>query len=231
MADVSLPEVVAEYQPSASVLRSLQNINLIAVVGASASGKTAIIELAAETIPDLHMVGNETSRARRPDEPEGLEYRFVSQEQMLASMQRGEYVQVALGKTGQLSATRLSDYPVEGTGLIAIWSSAVPTFRKLFPKLRTVFIVPDSFDRWMEWFSERSKDISEEEKAKRLSEAKISYQFALKDPDVIFILNDELERAVERIAQVGTGKVPDSQDRARQIAKNNYIRLLKAHEL
>lgn len=221
----SLVEAVENYSPSRAVLDKLHRIKLIAVVGSSAAGKTSIIERALKASSDMRLVGGETSRSPRPGEKEDFEYRFKTKEQMLDTMRRGEYVQIELGKTGDLYSSRPEDYPIEGTGIIAIWSTAVPKFRQLFKNMYTVFIVPDSFDDWQQRFAERIKDTDDEEKAKRLAEAKQSYEFALNDHKVIFLLNDELDKAAERILQVAQGNQPDDEELARQTAAQHYKKL------
>ena len=207
--------LVSHYHPNSKILESIAGVRLIAVVGPSAVGKTTIMETAVQKSPLLSMVGGVTSRARREGESEA-EFKFLTKEQVLTGAKQGYYVQIAMTPSGDLYATSPSDYPAAKVGIMAVLSSAIADFRKYFPELKVVFIVPGTYEAWVQRFNERAAD--DEDKSKRLEEAKQSLSFALTDENVHFILNDGLEQAVDRLIQVAEGAKPDAEDQAKTLA-------------
>lgn len=223
MTDEELQYLVSHYKPDIKILEALAGVRLLAVVGPAAAGKTTIMEMAVQKSPLLHMVSSVTSRARREDEKEAVEFSFFSKEQMIEGMKKGAYVQVAMYRTGDLYGTRLQDYFLGKIGLKAVSSIEIPNFRKLFPELKVAFIVPGSYEAWMQRFNKRQS--SEEDNAKRLSEAKISLEFGLSDKNTHLILNDTLDQAVDRLIQVAEGQKPEGEDQARQLASQYLAKL------
>ncbi|MEX2033525.1 MAG: hypothetical protein WD889_03170, partial [Candidatus Colwellbacteria bacterium] len=159
----------------------------------------------------------------RDEEINGIDFLFRSQEEILKDLKDGELVQVALGPNGQLYSTRVSSYPA-GIGLIALVPAAVLEFRKL-PVLsfKEAFIVPESYEKWRVWLSEQAQKSGWDEKKsrERLEEARGSYEFALSDNAIRFVLNDDPQKAAGRLRQVSEGKAPNDEAEARQIAARN----------
>src|SRR6266702_4184778 len=184
----------ANYQPNDTVLRALQSVTLVAVVGPSGSGKTTLIRLATQRDSGLHTVTSDVSRPPRPEEQEGVDYFFRDTPAMLAAIEQREYVQFAPGNSGDIYATHVERYATDGTALITVWADAMPVFRALpFKRLQTVFIVPASYESWQAHLGLHSFD--ETLRAKRLSEAAHSLRFALDDPNVELLINDNLVQA------------------------------------
>lgn len=228
MTDEEIRYLVDHYKPDTQTLEALAGVRLMAIMGPSAVGKTTIMEMAEKKSPLLHMVSNNTSRAVRPGEKQGAEFSFMTKEQMVEGIKHGAFVQVVMNPWGDLYGTRLQDYFLGKVGLLAIISSAIPTFRKLFPDLKIAFIVPSSYEAWMQHFLAR--EASEEDKTKRLQEASTSIGFALADKGARFVLNDELDKAVDRLIQVAEGAKPDDEDQARQLAAQ-YLEKLKTQRI
>lgn len=223
MNNRELKQLVDDYQPTGETLKKLQTVNLITVVGASASGKTTLMQMLSKARPEIKLVGGDTSRPPRPDEKNSQEYAFRNLPAMVEDLKKGRYVQVVMMPSGDLYGTRLSDYPVGGTGIMAVLSHAIPLFRQWFGGLTTVFIVPASYEAWQGWFSQRQ--ITAEGQLKRLKEARDSYESMLKDSDVNFILNDNLDDALRRLLQIVNRQKPADEPKARKIAQKNLAQL------
>ncbi|SRR6266568_5722405 len=212
----------ATYQPNPTVLSALQNITLVAIVGPSGSGKTTLVKLATEQDPGLHVVISDVSRPKRPEEQEGVDYFFRDKQSMLEAIERQEYAQVAPSNSGDIYASHVESYTTDGTALITVWADAMPVFRALpFKRLRTVFIVPASYEAWQAHLGLHGFD--ETLRAKRLSEAERSLRFALEDPEVELLVNDDLAQAtIDLLAIVHrppNEPMPD-QSKARQVVQN-----------
>lgn len=186
----------AYYRPNPAVLQALQKVNLVAVVGPSGSGKTTLINLVVRQDSDIHVVVSDVSRPKRPEEHEGVDYFFRTRDEMLAVIERREYVQIAPSNTGDIYATHIESYPTTGIALMPIWAFAIPEFRALpFGSMRTLFLVPESYESWQVHLG--LHNFTPEFRAKRLAEARASFAFAANDPQVELIINGDLTKATQ----------------------------------
>lgn len=230
MTDDELRTLVASYRPGPKVLRDMANIQVLGTVGPSASGKTTLMKALVAKSPKVKFILDETSRAPRPEEVNGVDFLFRTKDEILQDVKDGELVQVALGPNGDLYATRISSYPKEGIGVVALVPPAVREFHKLpIKSFQAAFIVPETYDKWQQWLAKQAKagSWSREKLRSRLAEAKQSYEFALNNSNTRFILNDTIELAAKRLKQVAHGHIPDNESQARAAAEQNYQQLLK----
>lgn len=191
----------AEYQPNEAVLKTLHAVPLIAVVGVSGSGKTTLVNMVTRQDPRVHVVVSDISRARRPEERDGVDYFFKSKADMLAAIDRREYVQIAPSNSGDMYATHVENYVQIAPNLITVWADAMPVFKALpFKSLRTVYIVPASYAAWQKQLG--LHNFNPELHQKRLAEAERSLTFALQEPDVEFIINDDLPQTARDFLEI-----------------------------
>jgi guanylate kinase len=226
--DIDIAKLVAGYQPNSEVLEAMKNIRLLATVGPSASGKTTIMNALVKRDPSFAMVIDETSRAPRYGEINYVDFIFRSREEIVDNVHSGNLVQVALGPNGDFYCTRPTSYPDGGVGLLALVPAAVQQFRVLpIREFNEAFIVPEDFKAWQFWLTNQGVigKWNEQKMAGRLIEASQSYQFALGDDQIRFVLNDTIDKAAERLHQVGLGQSPDDEERAKKLAAENYERL------
>lgn len=182
------------YQPSPDVVRRMAQVDFVAVIGPSAVGKTTLIRAATAREFAVRLVLNNTSREPRPDEREGVDYRFRTRAEMEERITRREYVQVAPTVFVDLYATAAEDYPTEGVAVLPVLASTVPAFRSLpFGRMRTVYVLPPDPQTWHTRFERRA--LANDVLAKRLVEAMESLRFALADDSLVFVINDDLAEA------------------------------------
>lgn len=103
---------------------------------------------------------------------------------------------------------------------MAVVADAVPVFRNDgFKQTISLFITPPSYAEWMQRLG--SHDLNKEQLAKRLAEASRSLRFALHDEEMHFVLNDDIDKAVEQAQDIITGKTnKQRENQARQIAES-----------
>lgn len=230
MTDEELKQLVENYRPDQKILVGLADIRVLGTVGPSASGKTTLMKALVNASLKFRFILDETSRSPRPNEVNGLDFLFRTREEILEDLRRGELVQVAIGPNGDLYSTRLSSYPSGGIGVIALVPPAVIEFRNLpFKSFAAAFIVPYEFTAWQEWLAKQAKagSWSTEKLHSRLAEARRSYEFALADKDIHFVLNDDIDRAIARLLQVTEHQPPADENPAKTVAQENYAKLLK----
>ena len=181
------------YQPSDAALASLHDVTLAAVVGVSAAGKTTLIEQLCAADSSVHMLVGTTTRVPRPQEIPERDYHFLSVEQAQASVRAGDFLTITPSPNGDLYATSPDAYAHNGLTIMALWASGVPLFRALpFAAMRVVVVVPPSFEEWQRRLN--LHDLTDEQHAARMSEARESLAFAAGDSTAICIMNDDLAR-------------------------------------
>ncbi|MBI2285219.1 hypothetical protein HYU82_00120 [Candidatus Saccharibacteria bacterium] len=212
----AFPERIKNYQPSKQVLERIGNLTLLMTVGPTGVGKTTLMKHL-----KLPYVPADVTRPKRPEEIEGVDYHFRSDYvRVIEQIKTGEFVQVAIGPGGDFYSTIASSYPEGGTAVIAVVADVVPIFRELgFKKTISTFITPPSYEEWMRRMA--THPISEEQRVKRLKEARRSFEFALSDKEVRFILNDDVETAAGQVSKLLAGQIDGQrEEKARQIAQS-----------
>lgn len=209
-----LPSLVSGYRAAPDVLDRIAKVNLVMVIGPSGVGKTSLIEASG-----LPFVPSDTTREPRAGEQEGIDFYFRKDyDQLVKDIKTGRFVQIVVGVAGDLYSTKGASYPGSGVAIMPVLADAVLIFRDLgFASTISVFITPPSYDEWMGRM--KSHNLDPRQLDKRLKEARGSFEFAVADNQVHFILNDELDAAVTQLDQLLLGKVDrDRESSARQIA-------------
>ena len=217
-----LPELVANYKPQDAVLDKIAKIELLMIIGPSAVGKTTLINRLG-----MPYVPSDTTRASREGEVEGKDFYFLDDyDQVVADIQAGKFVQVAIGSAGDFFATRSSYYPPKGIAVMAVLADAVPVFRQLgFAKTISAFIVRADFAAWLKDLKQREAEAKKLQK--RIAEAKRSFKFALNDSSTHFILNDKIEGALTQLKELVAGKANRQREaEAKRIAQEINLKLL-----
>ena len=215
----ALPGLVEDYQPSPDVLKKIGNVELLMTVGPSGVGKTTLMQ----RMGLLHVLVD-TTRQMRKDETEGFDYHFREDyDQIAEDIKSGRFVQINVFNNGELYATKESSYPQSGQAEMAVAVAAVPIFRRLgFKKTIAAFVTPPTYEEWMR----RLQGVEKDQLDKRLEEARNSFDFALNDNQMHFILNDDLDKAVQQTKDLLAGKVDEAREqKARQAAQNILNRI------
>lgn len=218
---IQLPELVKNYQPSPAVVSQIKNVSLLIVIGPSGVGKTTVIKKVG-----LPFVPPDTTRQPRPGEVDGRDYYFLKDyDRTIDDLKTGQFVQVVIGASGDLYASKASSYPTGGVALMTVMADVVPIFRQLgFRNTVSAFITPPSYDEWMRRMSEHGVEASQLDA--RLSEAYRSFNFALNDSETHFILNDNIEKAEHQLLELINGIIEGPREiEARKASQEIFSRL------
>lgn len=208
----------SSYIANERVQEELSYVELVAIVGPTGVGKTSIIKKLGfpEVISDV-------TRDVRDGEKNGRDYRFRNDYlQILQEIKSGEYVQFLVSITDEFYGTQRRAYPNEGKCAMAVYADQIDRFKTLgFHKITQFFIMPQGYVEWMRRVGmHRSEDLH-----RRLEEARRSIQIALSDDSYVFILNDNIDLAVQEIKDVLEGKEID--EHRSQLAKATAGSLLE----
>ncbi|WP_067713347.1 guanylate kinase [Nocardia yamanashiensis] len=177
---------------------------LVVLVGPSAVGKSTVVRCVRERLPELVFSVSATTRAPRPGEVDGRDYRFVTREQFDAMIEADELLEWAdihggLQRSGTPAApvreALASGHPV----LIEVDLEGARSIRKAMPEGLLVFLAPPSWDELVSRLTARGTE-SPEVIERRLQTART--ELAACDEFDIVIVNDEVTSACEQLVSL-----------------------------
>lgn len=220
-----LAELLSSYRANPDVLQKMGEVILYGIVAPYSSGKDSVVNELVAKWPDLFaVIVGDASRPARQNEVDGVTYHFRQLDDMIDDLRVGRFVQVVPGFEGNFYATRPEQYPTGKIAIKPIQAREMLNYQKLnLKELKWLQIVPYSNDAWLSWRARRT--FSPQDQTERDQEATQSYELAFANPDTVYILNDSVERAAQRVWQVANGQVPDDQEKAIAAAHNIYDNL------
>jgi len=177
---------------------------LVVLSSPSGGGKTTVInEILKHNDQKFEYSTSATTRQPRPGEINGKDYSFLSEQEFLAKVRQGEFLeweQVHQFYYGT-PKDRIDQLLKEGkTVLLDIDVMGGLNIKKLYPENAiTVFIEPPSLEKLIERLKNRQSESPQEidKRLKRIPlEMKMKYQY-----DYI-VINDKLKTTVERVIEI-----------------------------
>lgn len=225
--------ILKNYQMSEKSVEILNSTEFVMLSAISSSGRNTIIRELLKA-DDFYYIVSDTTRMKRMNdgvmEQNGVEYWFRSEEEILADLANGKYVEAAIIHNQQVSGVSIrelekarqnkkiaiSDIEVQGVhNIMQFTNIAVP-----------IFVLPPSYDKWMERWMKRGK-ISDNEYDNRIKSAKQELTKALEEDYYHFLINDDLSEAVKGVRQIASGKVSTKHDQnGRKIAEDILRQLI-----
>jgi guanylate kinase len=171
------------------------------VSGPSGSGKGTVLAQIKKR-PDVFYSVSATTRGMRPGEIDGVDYHFISREQFLEMIERGEFLEHAeyvhnfYGTPIQpirdnLAAGRDVIVEIEVQGFLQI--------KEKLPEAETVFIMPPSVEELERRLRGRGTE-TEEKIQGRLKTALEEMKYADRYDHIV--VNDELDKAVSELLEI-----------------------------
>lgn len=220
-------EVLSEYRLNRDALEILRKTPFILVVGASGGGRNTLIDRLVKT-GLYHYVVSDTTRPPRvrngvPIEQNGVQYFFRKEEDVLQDLRDGRYVEASLIHNQQVSGISVREIEeAYHSGRLAITDIEVKgcgTIERLKPDVISIFVLPPSFEEWMNRIRRRS-NLPAPEIKNRLETAIEEFDAALRDDRFIFVVNDKIEDAVKTVDLVASQGIhnPEAERNARDLA-------------
>ncbi|WP_067571888.1 guanylate kinase [Nocardia acidivorans] len=177
---------------------------LVVLVGPSAVGKSTVVRCVRERLPELVFSVSATTRAPRPGEVDGRDYRFVSREQFDAMITADELLEWAdihggLQRSGTPAAPVREALAAGHPVLIEVDLEGARSIRKTMPEAQLVFLAPPSWDELVSRLTSRGTE-SPEVIARRLQTART--ELAACDEFDTVIVNDEVTTACEQLVSL-----------------------------
>ena len=137
---------------------------LYIVSAPSGAGKTSLVKALLDAQPHVRVSVSHTTRPMRPGEVDGVNYHFVSREEFVERMERGEFLEHAevFGNLYGTSQRWLEQTLNEGFDLILEidWQGAQQV-RRLMPQAKSIFILPPTQEALRQRLTNRGQDSDE----------------------------------------------------------------------
>ena len=179
--------------------------SVIVVTGPSGAGKGTLIREVLDQVPGIGATVSATTRDRRPGEQDGREYYFLSLDEFLARIERGDFLEHVTYVSGHRYGTLRSELDrIHGDGkvpLLELETEGALRVKGEVPGAGTIFIsasVEELERRLRERATESTGEIGE-----RIALAR--HQLEQADEFDYVVENDELDRAVEELTTLVRG--------------------------
>jgi guanylate kinase len=180
------------------------------ITGTSGEGKSTLARDLVKRLPELELAVSATTRPRRPNEKDGRDYWFLSDEEFDRRLQAGdflEWVELPWGE-GYRSGTLWSELDRIASGghspLLEIETGGALAVRDRVPAAVTIFVTAPSTEELERRLRSRATE-SEGEIEERLDVAQ--RQLALEKEFQHTIVNDVLERALDELEEIVRGEL------------------------
>ena len=172
---------------------------ILVITGPSGVGKGTLIKGLLEQIPGLELAVSATTRKPRAGEVNGVDYHFLSEEDFDRRVAAGEFVEHA-EYAGNRYGTLKSELERPAQGIVLeIDVQGARQVRERLPDAKLVFIEPPSFADLERRLAARASD-QPAQIERRLAAARNELSAAGEFDHRI--VNDDLERAVDKLARV-----------------------------
>ncbi len=181
-----------------------QKGRLVVLVGPSAVGKSTIVRCVRERLPDLVFSVSATTRAPRPGEVDGRDYRFVTRAEFDAMIEQGELLEWAeihggLQRSGTPAGPVRAAVAAGKNILVEVDLEGARQIRKVMPEAHLVFLAPPTWEELVARLTGRGTE-SPEVIERRLQTARM--ELAACDEFDTVIVNDELTSACGQLVSL-----------------------------
>lgn len=200
--------------------KSVNKGSLYIIAAPSGAGKTTLVRVLTESLPNVTVSISHTTRNRRPNEKDNEDYYFITKPEFEALIAHGDFLEYATvfnqlyGTSKSMVEQTLND----GTDVILeIDWQGHQQIKKLMPDCISIFILPPSLDILRDRLVKRDQDHPEviEERLKDVRET-VSH---LSEFDYV-VINDDFTRALHDLKMIiESGRLATQ----RQMAKHREL--------
>ena len=172
------------------------------IVAPSGAGKSSLVHALLESDAGLRLSLSTTTRAPRPGEVDGTDYRFATQEDFLRERDQGNFLEWAQVHGHFYGTSRAWIEAQMKTGrdvMLEIDWQGAQQIRQMIPEVQWIFIFPPSFEALEERLRKRGQD-DEVTIQKRLAAAHLELGHA-HGADFI-VVNDNFDQALSDLRHI-----------------------------
>lgn len=170
--------------------------NIIVISAPSGAGKTTIIKQILKEFPRIVFSVSATTRKKRGDERDGVDYFFLSKEEFEEKIKNEEFVEwekVYDYYYGTLKSFIDTNVESGKSVLLEVEVKGALSIKEKYPEAKLIYIIPPSFEELVKRLKNRKTE-NDEDLKKRLERAKM--ELSLRDKFDYFVENLDLNKAV-----------------------------------
>jgi len=176
--------------------------SMLMIVAPSGAGKSSLVDALLKSDPSLKLSLSTTTRAPRPGEVDGVNYRFVTKEAFIAERDQGQFLEWAEvhGHFYGTSRAWIESQMLSGSDVMLEidWQGA-QQIRKLIPSVQWIFIFPPSIEALEDRLRKRGQD-DEATIERRVAAAHIELQHAHEANYIV--INDLFDQALVELQNI-----------------------------
>jgi len=138
---------------------------LIVISGPSGIGKDSVLqELKRRRLP-FHFVVTANTRPPRPEEVDGVDYIFMSREEFMAGVERGDFIEHAqvYNDLKGIPRWQIEDALKSGKDVVLrVDVQGAETIRDLYPEALLIYLIPRNYDEWYKRLVSRKTESEED---------------------------------------------------------------------
>jgi guanylate kinase len=172
------------------------------ISGPSGVGKGTVVRALLEARPNLRFAVSYTTRAPRPNEVDGVHYRFVDEETFDRVAEAGGFLEWAeiFGHRSGTPAVEVEEARAEGADvLLEVDVQGARSVREKVPDAELIFLQPPSETELERRLRERGTEAGPDLE-RRLSEARTELEAASRFDHLV--VNDQVDRAVREVLAI-----------------------------
>jgi guanylate kinase len=228
-----LKQKLQDYKPSAATIELVQNTPILLLVGVSGAGKGSIKQKLLDIGKYHHIVSHTTRPPRENDgvmEQEGRDYHFINLADAEKMLDDGAFVEAKMysGNVYGTSAIEIQRaHDEHKIALTDIEVQGVAEYETITDSVQALFVLPPSYEVWQQRLKSRYEDdIDPEDIRRRMQTAKTELHEALQKDYFRFVINDNLDQAVEAADAIAHGAPAGREsDAARALAQDLLSKL------
>ncbi len=200
--------VLKDYQISDQGKELLKKTKLVLLASPTSSGRNTIAQELLKT-EKYEYILSDTTRPRRKNngvmEQDGVEYRFRSEEEVLDDLKNGLFLEADIIHAQQVSGITFRELEKatnhDKIAIDEVYYVGVDKIKKVKPDTFVLYILPPSYEAWMERLLKRG-DMSPDEVKNRLVSAELELESTQNREYYQYVVNDDLETAVKTVRRI-----------------------------
>jgi guanylate kinase len=179
---------------------------LVMIVGPTAIGKSTLMNEAIRQDQAFSRVKSFTTRPPRSDDDPN-HYFYFSSEDLSSRIDAKKIITDAVFPTTGFHYGTIAESFQNEYNLLDTLANSVDTYKALPFKRKITFSVTAPGNAWEQWFQKRYPVITDEAR-QRLAEAKLSLKWSLRQPDMLWLVNelDDVSTTAHHLIAVSRGQ-------------------------
>ncbi|MFZ0455302.1 MAG: guanylate kinase [Ignavibacteriaceae bacterium] len=169
---------------------------IIAISAPSGTGKTSIVKRIINEIPGLVFSVSATTRKKRENEKDGIDYFFISEAEFAEKIKKNEFVEwekVYDYYYGTFKSVIEENISKGKSVILEVDVKGALSIKKIYPEADLIYVIPPSHDELTRRLKNRKTE-NDTDLRKRLERAIM--ELSIKDKFDYFVVNKDLEKAI-----------------------------------